>query len=60
MTTATITKGEMINQIIGLTKTSAIAHKIIFDGGDLFFSLAFRTEKELKQLCKKLNITTKK
>lgn len=49
----------MINEIIGVAKNEAFLKGIEFNGGDLFFSLAFRTVKELKQICKKLNISTK-
>ena len=52
-------KGQMINEIIGVAKNEAFLKGIEFNGGDLFFSLAFRTVKELKQICKKLNISTK-
>ena len=60
MTTTKLTKGEMMNEIIGLAKNSAFIHEKFFNGADLFFSLLGLDEKKLKSLCKKLNIPTKK
>jgi len=51
-------KAQMIDAIICEAKSAAIiANKTLeFDAGDLFFSLAFRTEQELETLCRKLRI----
>ncbi len=49
-------KPEMINAIIGEAKNSAITANRPFDGGDLFFTLAFRSEKELRKICKSIGI----
>jgi hypothetical protein len=49
-------KAQMIDAIIGAAKSAAILANKFFDAGDMFFSLAFRTDDELKSLCKKLNI----
>lgn len=47
-------KGELINEIIGIAKCAAMLSNKPFDGGDLFFSLAFKSEKELKDILKKI------
>jgi len=58
MTTKKLTKAEMIKEIIELCKSSSRIHNLFFDGADVFFTLAFRTDSELKKLCKQLNIKT--
>ncbi|MCO5238861.1 MAG: hypothetical protein M9904_02290 [Chitinophagaceae bacterium] len=60
MKTSKLTKGEMINEIIGVARTSALANGRAFDGADMFFTLAFTTEKSLIKICKGLNIKTTK
>lgn len=60
MKTSKLTKGEMINEIIGVAKTSALVSGRAFDGADLFFTLAFATEKSLTKICKGLNIKVTK
>jgi len=52
-------KGLMINEIIGVAKNAAFMQGKPFNGGDLFFSLAFKSERDLKQICKRLNIKIK-
>lgn len=52
-------KGKMINEIIGTAKNAALLANKPFDGADMFFTLAFRTNKELKEICKKLGICVK-
>ena len=59
MTTSELRKGKMINEIIGMAKNSAFIHQKFFNGADLFFTLAFMSEKEIKTICKKLNISIK-
>ena len=53
-------KGKMINEIIGAAKNAAFLANKPFDGADLFFTLAFRTNKELKAICKSLKINSQK
>jgi hypothetical protein len=43
-------KGILINSIIGVLKNQAFLQGKHFDGGDIFFSLAFKSDKELKQI----------
>lgn len=59
MTDSELRKGKMINEIIGIAKNSAFIHEKFFNGADLFFTLAFMSEKEIKTICKKLNISIK-
>lgn len=49
-------KGILINQIIGALKSEAFLLKKHFDGGDTFFSLAFKTDKELLKIKGLLNL----
>lgn len=44
-------KEAMINEILMVCKANNVPTT-----GDLFFSLAFRTESELKRICKELNV----
>lgn len=50
MTNANITKGQMINEIIGIAKNAATLSNKYFDGADLFFTLAFKSDKEIKNI----------
>ena len=43
-------KRELIWKIIEVLKSQAILHKKQFDAGDTFFTLAFRTDKEIKKI----------
>lgn len=43
-------KKEIIWKIIRELKNQAILHNKPFDGGDLFFSLVFMTDKELNEI----------
>jgi hypothetical protein len=45
-------KGDIILYIIKQLRFTAERNNKPFDEGDLFFSLAFRTDKELKQILK--------
>jgi len=49
-------KGKMINKIIGAAKNAAFLANKPFNGADMFFKLAFRTNKELKEICKKIDV----
>jgi hypothetical protein len=49
-------KAQMINAIMEVANSAAICAGKEFDRGDMFFTLAFRTDRELKALCKKLRI----
>lgn len=49
-------KAQMIQAILGEAKSASIVAGKYFDYADLFITLAFRTERQLKQMCKKLNI----
>jgi len=49
-------KNKMINEIIGAAKNAAFLANKPFDGADMFFTLVFRTNKELKDICKKIFI----
>jgi len=40
-------KGKIINQIIGQMKINQLTYKKHIDFGDMFFSLAFKSDKEL-------------
>lgn len=62
-------KKEMINAILQEVKNAAILDATRKRGplqkpheppdyGDLFFTLAFRTEDELRELCQKMRIST--
>lgn len=51
-----MTKVEMIERILGCAKSAALLQNKPIDLGDLFFSLIFRSEKELMKLCKALNV----
>ena len=46
-----MTKPQMINEIIGMAQISGTGNI-----GDIFFSLAFITEKELIKICNDLGI----
>lgn len=50
-------KSQMINAIMEVANSAAICAGKEFDRGDMFFSLAFKTDRELKALCKKLRIS---
>ena len=43
-------KGKLVNSIIGVLKEQAFLHGKHFDGGDTFFSLIFKSDKELNQI----------
>jgi len=43
-------KKELIWKIIEAMKNKAILHNKQFDAGDMFFSLAFKSKKELKKI----------
>lgn len=45
-------KGSLMNEIIGVMKGQAQLQNKHFDGGSVFFSLAFKTDKELKRIAK--------
>ena len=47
-------RGEMINDIIGVARSSAIANSRHFDGADLFFSLAFMDDATLLNIYNKV------
>lgn len=49
-------KAQMIQAIIGAAKGAATVAGKHLDTADLFFTLAFRTEHELKAICKKLSV----
>ena len=49
-------KGKLIFAIIAHLKFRAHAEKKSFDEGDTFFTLAFRTDSELKKIVKALKI----
>jgi hypothetical protein len=49
-------KVQMIDAIILTAKNAAMASEKVVDLGDMFFALAFRTDKELKKICKQLRI----
>ena len=51
-----MTKAEMIQKIIETAKTSAIAHNKHCDTTDMFFTLAFTSDANLKKICKKLGV----
>lgn len=49
----TDTKGKLIGQIVQQLKISAFAHKDVnFCEGDTFFSLCFKSDKELMKIAK--------
>ena len=48
----TTEKGNLIAAIIAHLRFHAHAQKKPFDGGDVFFSLAFKTDAELKKIAK--------
>ena len=45
-------KGQLIARIISHLKFHARAQQKAFDEGDTFFSLAFKTDAELKQIAR--------
>ncbi len=47
----------MMDAILLTAKNAALASQKTVDLGDMFFALAFRTDKELKKICKQLRIT---
>lgn len=49
-------RGALIGLIIGNMRLIAHRQKRPFDGGDLFFSLAFRTDDELRSIAKAAGI----
>lgn len=49
-------KSKMIDAIIGEARKSATLNNKPFDAGDLFFTLAFSTDAQLKKICKSLKI----
>jgi hypothetical protein len=51
-----MSKAQMINAIMETANIAAISAGKTFDRGDMFFTLAFRTNRELKALCKKLGV----
>jgi hypothetical protein len=51
-----MTKAQMIQKIIETAKISAIAHGKFCDTTDMFFTLAFTSDANLKKLCKKLGV----
>ena len=51
MSITVMNKEQMINEILIQCKANNVPTT-----GDLFFSLAFRTESELKTICSELNI----
>lgn len=48
-------KAEMINKIMEVAQVAKASGKYM-DMGDLFLGLAFRTESELIQICREMNI----
>lgn len=56
MTTLKITKSEIIREILMAVNANAERTNGIKADGDLFFSLAFRSVKELQDICKKTGI----
>ena len=46
----------MIAEIIKVAKASAIVANKYLDTGDLFITLAFKTDTELNKICKNLSI----
>lgn len=51
-----MSKAQMVNAIMGEAVRAAISAGKNVDTSDMFFSLAFKTERELKSICKKLGI----
>jgi hypothetical protein len=51
-----MTKAEMIQRVMQAAKSAAIAQGKHFDSTDVFFSLAFMPDANLKKLCKKLGV----
>lgn len=51
---ADMTREAMIGRIL-----QTCAANNVYTDGDLFFSLAFRTESQLRALCRELHINTK-
>jgi hypothetical protein len=49
-------KAQMINAIMETANIAALSAGKEFDRGDMFFSLAFRTDRELKKICKQIGI----
>lgn len=49
-------KAQMIQAILGAAINAATMENKPLDTTDLFITLAFRTDRQLKQMCKKLNI----
>ena len=49
-------KAQMIQAIIGAARNAATVAGKTVDTTDMFFTLAFRTDRELKAICKKLRI----
>jgi galactokinase/mevalonate kinase-like predicted kinase len=54
MDNAATTKAQMIDSIIGAAKSAAFLAGKQIDAGDLFFKLAFMSEKQLRAVIKKL------
>jgi hypothetical protein len=51
-----MTKADMIRKIIETAKASAIANNKFLDTTDMFFTLAFTSDANLKKICKKLGV----
>lgn len=51
-----MSKAQMVDAIMGEAVRAALCAGKSVDTADMFFSLAFRTERELKSICKKLGI----
>jgi hypothetical protein len=49
-------KGKIINNIIIVLSAQAKLHNKSFDNGDTFFSLCFKTDKELVKIAKMCGI----
>lgn len=53
-----MTKAQMIGEILQAARSAAIVQNKPIDTGDLFLTLAFRTDRQLREMCSKLNITS--
>lgn len=52
-------KGKLIGKIVEALRNEAMATNRPFDEGDMFFSLAFRTDEELMTIAKLCGVSTK-
>ena len=52
-------KGEIIGKIIQELKISAFQNNKTFDEGDIFFSLVFKSNSELRKIAKLCKVSVK-